>query len=366
MSVKKTSMLPRSSIATSRLTITFFSARRFAPVERLTVTIAGSSCGVRPIEIESAKGVDSITERPSAMLTIRIVPASTPATRTSSREKSRRPIWNAVCGCCSPSCLAILPNAVRPPVCTTTPTPFPERTTVPMNAHERRSSGESGFVVGSTFLSAGADSPVSTPSSHSSSFASSSRRSAGTTSPTPRRTTSPGTSAVTSTEPSLPSRNTIVVCRSCECRAATARAERYSLTNPRPTLSPLIRKMISASVRSPRNTDATAVTSSKIRNGLRNWLTKTVTARTLWLRSAFGPTRASRRAASALESPSASESRLRSTSPVGSAAAAARSSCCDGGRCASTACVTPVVNLFRRASRCRDGVNRLRQLENLV
>ena len=83
-------------MATRRLTITRFLAIRRAPVDRLTVTIAGSSCGVRPTAIESANRADCRIERPSAALITKIEPASTPVTIASRREKSFRPCWNAV------------------------------------------------------------------------------------------------------------------------------------------------------------------------------------------------------------------------------------------------------------------------------
>ena len=54
--------------ATRRLTITRFLASRRAPVARLTVTIAGNSCGVSPTAIASAKRADWSIERPSAAL----------------------------------------------------------------------------------------------------------------------------------------------------------------------------------------------------------------------------------------------------------------------------------------------------------
>src|SRR5581483_3451638 len=219
-------------------------------------------------------------------------------------------------------------NSVPAAVWTTTPTPLPARTTVPMNAHDGSSSGESGFVTGSTFFSAGADSPVRTDSSHSSPSASSSRRSAGTTSPTPMRTTSPGTSSVTSTTTAVPSRSATMVCLSCECSASTARAERYSLTNPSPTLSPLMRKMMIASVRSPKNADATAVARSRSKNGLRSCPRRTAIARAPWLRSAFGPTRSRRAFASVDEMPSLLESRARNTSSARIVAASASSTAC--------------------------------------
>ena len=78
------------------------------------------------------------------------------------------------------------PKAVPLPVCTTTPRPAPVRTTVPMNAHDGRSRGDSDGGAGATFFSAGVASPVSTASSHVRSLASRRRRSAGTTSPTAR------------------------------------------------------------------------------------------------------------------------------------------------------------------------------------
>ena len=139
---------------TSRLTTTLHSASRFAPVERLIVTIAGSSWGVRPTAMARANRTDPSSERPSTTLMTRIEPASTAVTRTSSNEKSRRPSWKAVCGWRSPSRRAIAPNSVRPPVHTTTPSPLPSRTTVPMNAHDARSSEDSGAITGSLRFSA--------------------------------------------------------------------------------------------------------------------------------------------------------------------------------------------------------------------
>jgi hypothetical protein len=59
---------------TRRLTTTLRCARRLAPVERLIVTIGGSSCGVSPTAIASANKAASSSERPSTMLTTRIVP----------------------------------------------------------------------------------------------------------------------------------------------------------------------------------------------------------------------------------------------------------------------------------------------------
>ena len=52
-------MLPRSSMLISRLTTTRLRARLRAPEARLTVTIAGSSCGVSPTAIASENRADS-------------------------------------------------------------------------------------------------------------------------------------------------------------------------------------------------------------------------------------------------------------------------------------------------------------------
>ena len=98
------------------------------------MTIAGSSCGVRPTAIASANRADWRIERPSAALITKIEPASTAVTVASRREKSCSPCWNAVCPCRSPRRTAIAPNAVREPVRTTTPRPPPP---LHERAHER-------------------------------------------------------------------------------------------------------------------------------------------------------------------------------------------------------------------------------------
>ena len=72
LSVNSTSMLPRSSIVTSRLTSTRLRASARDPVDRLTETIAGSSCGVIPIAIAREKSSASISGRESATLITKI------------------------------------------------------------------------------------------------------------------------------------------------------------------------------------------------------------------------------------------------------------------------------------------------------
>jgi len=144
LSVKSTWMFPKSSMATRRRTRTDLVAIRFAPVERLIVTMAGSSSGVMPTATASENRTASMNGRPIARFTIRIPTTRTAVMRTSSLPKSRRPRWKEVSGGRSPSSVAIRPNSVSGPVRTTTARAVPDFTTVPMNAHEGRSIGEDG------------------------------------------------------------------------------------------------------------------------------------------------------------------------------------------------------------------------------
>ena len=283
LSVNSIVILPRSSMLTRRFTSTFLRARRREPVERLTVTIAGRSCGVRPIAIASENKSASMNGRCRITLIAKIDTVSTPATRTRRNENFRNPTWNAVSPGRSPRPTAIRPNAVCIPVRTTTPRALPERTTVPISAHDCP------LLPGSVTLSTGIDSPVKTASSHSSSVTVSKRRSAGTMSPTDICTTSPGTSATTSTRCATPSRTTNAVWRICACSAATACSERNSFTKPRPTDKLTITPMITASVGLPVNPDTVAAASRSNSNGLRSWRANTVNGRTAWLRNALGP-----------------------------------------------------------------------------
>ena len=61
LSEHSTFMLPKFSIAASRLTITLSSAMRRAPCARFTLMIAGSSCGVSPTASASANRNESRT-----------------------------------------------------------------------------------------------------------------------------------------------------------------------------------------------------------------------------------------------------------------------------------------------------------------
>ena len=102
LSVKRISMLPRSSMATSRLTRTFFAARAFDPAERLTVTMAGIISGAMPTAMASENSRASMSGRERATLTMKMNAVSTAATPNRNLEKRDRPTSNAVWPCARP------------------------------------------------------------------------------------------------------------------------------------------------------------------------------------------------------------------------------------------------------------------------
>ncbi len=307
---------------TSRLTSTFFSARRRDPVARLVDTTAGSSCGVMPTATARENSTASMTGRPRATLTTKIVTLSTPPTLANSPEKRVSPSWNSVWGWCSPSPTAIRPNWVEAPVATTTASAAPSWTTVPMNRHDDSSASGAPLATGSADFSAGTDSPVRIDSSHSRLLAASSRTSAGTIEPTPRCTMSPGTRCVTSTLTDSPSRVVATSWRISECIASAARSARYSLTNPRPTDAATITPMMTASSPSPTTADTAAAASSSHSNGLCSWRDSTDHALAWCERTAFGPNSSDRAATSAVVSPDGRDPTASSTWSGASAAAA--------------------------------------------
>ena len=248
---------------TRRLTITRRRASRRAPVARLTVTIAGSSCGVRPTAIASANRADWRSERPSATLITKIEPASTTVTVASSREKACSPCWNAVCPCRSPK-----PQRDRAErgVRARADDERRARPAAHERAHERarrqveRRVAQAGARLPSWPRAATRPSAPTRRTRARAPPAGADRP--GTTSPTRRCTTSPGTISVTSTSTGCPSRSTKARCRIWECSASTAFSERYSLKKLSPMLIAMIPPMISASVRSPTTAETTAAKSS--------------------------------------------------------------------------------------------------------
>ena len=80
LSVTSTSMSPRSSMQTRRLTRTLRRASRRVPTARLVLTTAGRSWGVMPTAMASEKSSDSINGLCSSTFVTRISPASASAT----------------------------------------------------------------------------------------------------------------------------------------------------------------------------------------------------------------------------------------------------------------------------------------------
>ena len=184
----------------------------------------------------------SISGREKATLITKIETVSTPATFTSSREKPRRPTWNAVSACA-------LARARRRSARTPSPCrsrrrrrgPAPWWTTVPMNAHDGRSSGESLAAAAAGDFSTGSDSPVSTASSHSSCVALEQPEVGRHDVPDAEGDDVAGHELATSHRDLPRRRARRALCGGCRaCSAATAFAARYSLTKPRPTLSATI------------------------------------------------------------------------------------------------------------------------------
>ena len=151
---------------------------------------------------------------------------------------------------------------------------------VPMNARSVESVRPASALTGDSDFSEAADSPDRMLSLHSRPLTSMSRTSAGTTSPSASRITSPGTKALTSTFVKCPSRSTTAVWCTPECSAAAARSARYSLTKPNPMLADRMMPIMIACLLSPRKNDTTAVTASSHNTALRNWRPSTAIALT--------------------------------------------------------------------------------------
>ena len=253
LSVKSTWMLPRSSIVTSRLTSTFRRASSRDPAARLTLTMAGSSWGVMPIAIASENSSASMSGRASATLITKMETVSTAGHPYQQLGEILQPDLEGGVG----------RRRSQPDGDLAERRGRPRRDDhgarralvhdVPMKAHDRPDRPASRCrAIGSLDFAAGIDSPVSTASSHSSCAVSSRRTSAGTTSPMPSEMTSPG-HEVANVDRALARHPARPPPRGgcCACSAATARSDRYSLTNPSPTLSTTIAAMIAASVGSP-------------------------------------------------------------------------------------------------------------------
>ena len=209
------------------------------------MTIAGSSCGVMPIAIASENSSASSSGRERATLITKIEIVSTPATRTSSLEKSRRPDLERGLGL--PLAEPDGDLAERGARARRDHDPSPGAL-VHDGAHERARREVDGRVAPRRLRPSsppGIDSPVSTASSHSSwrrldqpqvrrDDVADAERDDVAGHEVARRRRVAGAVA--------PARAPRGGC--CACSAATALAERYSLTKPSPTLRTTIAAMI--------------------------------------------------------------------------------------------------------------------------
>ncbi len=219
MSKHSTFTRPSASMVRGLRTSAPRAARRRAAASCAAVTRKGNPSGT------------DATARPTAapMLSLAGRPRSSPAATTAPADPRAigsvvRVIWASlastpVTGAAPDNAARALPVSVALPVSTTTAVARPAATVLPSYSIELRPAIASA-VTGSVALSTGNDSPVSDDSSISSARASSSRQSAGTTSPAPSRMTSPTTNPTAGMVRSRPSRRT----RAVTAEASSSRA----------------------------------------------------------------------------------------------------------------------------------------------
>ena len=151
------------------------------------------------------------------------------------------------------------PSSVLMPVAVITTSARPRVTMVFMkNRLARSASGTSSPASESTCLPTVRDSPVSADSSTSKLCAAITRPSAGTLSPEPSNTISPGTSRSADSVTVLPSRRTSAVGASIFFSAASDCSARCSWEKPKNALMKTTIRMTTASVRSPMIAASTA------------------------------------------------------------------------------------------------------------
>mmetsp|Transcript_73306 Transcript_73306/g.131999 ORF Transcript_73306/g.131999 Transcript_73306/m.131999 type:complete len:210 (-) Transcript_73306:268-897(-) len=150
------------------------------------------------------------------------------------------------------------------PVATTRPRAFPCVTLQPENTISSGVSFVDSRLLGFATLATSSDSPVKGISSTLRSEASSSRRSAGATSPVPRTTMSPRTIVLLATTSSLPSRRTVA--SGCVMLDSASRAlpAEFSVAAAMPALRITMTRMAIAEGMDPIATDATAAKISRM------------------------------------------------------------------------------------------------------
>ena len=299
-------MAPRFWMALIRLTMTFFFAIAMAPLERQTVTIIGSISGVRPTATASAKKNASCHFPFVSPLMTKTSGTMTMMKRIMSQVKRATPRSNAVSTGCASMDPAMLPRYVRRPVATTAAVAVPLSTLVPRNARSARSIAErSADCVSATNFSTGNDSPVRELCITNRSLAVRIRTSAGTMSPAPSLTMSPGTRCVTGSScGGWPSRNTAAVTEIIAFSAAAVLSARRSCVSRRTTPRTIITDITMPARASPVEKEMDASTASRTTSGLMT-ACQTSTARLLRWSAAtvLSPCSASRAWASSVVSP---------------------------------------------------------------
>ena len=319
LSLQRIVTLPKSSMAASCLTRTFFFVIRLAPWANVTVMIIGIISGVIPTASATENRNDSSNGRWSRMFTSRTNSTSAMITRVIISPKWRMPRPNSVSGGRAANRWAISPNAVYLPVETITAVPIPvctavpRKTLLPASATPRFPS-----VRSRATFSTGRDSPVRADSRTCRSFTSSNRASAGTRSPALSRITSPRTSSATGSSRSCPSRRTAAVVATCLRISSTACRAWNSMKKFSSTLSRTIAMMINPPTGSPSTREMVLATRRMMTRGLAKKRKKPIrVANRDSCTRLFGPSRRSRSAASAEVSPAGVACNWPSSSPSG-------------------------------------------------
>src|SRR3990167_7670204 len=200
---------------------------------------------------------------------------------------------------------AIFPIAVSSPTATTTASPLPETTCVPINTMFFCSDSGTFFAVSTcSVFCTEPDSPVSDASSAWRLLTDTKRASAGTFSPSSSTTRSPCTTLLSAISISLPSRNTVAVVSTNFLSAMSVFCARPSCTVPTAALNKRSAAMIALSTGSPAKNTMALAPKRRYISGLLNCSRNMVRYEALPAScSIFGPYFANRAAASCAERP---------------------------------------------------------------
>ncbi len=282
---------------------------RHIPRANATVATIGSPSGT--LATASAMPVSTINSisLPTAMPAAITMTATTRVPQISRWPNSSSRLSSGVASSSASSTREEMrPSSVRIPVATTTPSPAPRVTAVPLNTTLDRSASGASSSTGSTRLATGTDSPVSADSLTCRFDASIRRRSAVTTSPPASKTISPGTSFSAGICRTRPSRRTFASTLPMRCSASIERTARSSVTKPIAALMMITTATAAPSTHSAKANDRAAATTSRSTIRLLNCSTRMRQAPLLSaLRRRLDPCRLRRLLTSAGLSPSSRE-----------------------------------------------------------